>query len=146
MNLKVLRNYRAQIEDVLKMELAGRHRDLDRTQAECARLAALADHNAHQYMTGVEAGIPSSEAAGQYAGLEGLAAQLKLAEEDVARAQARCDDKRAEVLKAARETEKLDLLWERQQQRQRRVQDRREQQAADESAARRFGRAARKPS
>ncbi len=146
MNLKLLRNYRAQIEDVLKAELAGLHGNLDRAQAECVQLAARVDQDARQYMAEAEAGISSSAAAGQYAGLEGLAAQLKLAEEDLARAQERWDDKRAAVLEAARETKKLDLLWDRQQQRQRRMQDRQEQQAVDESAARRFGRALRKPS
>ena len=67
-----------------------------------------------------------------------LTVQIDRAEEDLDRLRDEAEQKRAEVLAAARETKRMDLLWQRRRDRQRRIERRREQAAMDESAARRF--------
>ena len=80
------------------------------------------------------------EAAQRYESIEGLTEQVRRMDSAVARAREECERKRAEVVEAARETQKLELLWERHITRTRRAQERREQQTLDESAARRHQR------
>ena len=138
MNLEALRNYRRQIEESLRAELALLQRNLDLAVGERHRLEALAEEGATEYLSAAEAGVRSAEASQRYEALDGLAAKIRSVDEQFARAQQECDVKRGEVVDAARETKKLELLWQRKLRKERREQVRREQRAVDESAARRF--------
>ncbi len=137
-NLRGLRNYQAQIEDALRAELAALQRSLDGALAEQARLETFLDEDTRRYLAEAEAGIEPEQASRRYEGFAGLAAEVRSAQDAVTQAQIECDRKRAEILEAARETQKLDLLLERQTRRERRARLRREQQMLDESAAQRY--------
>ncbi len=138
MNLRVLRRYHAQIEESLRAELALIQRETTEAEEVRRRVVALVDHDVQRYLDDMANGLSPDETVARYARFEELALQIEREDEFIARAQERAEQKRAEVLAAARETKRMDLLWQRQQRRQRQLDLRREQQAMDEAAARRY--------
>lgn len=138
MNLRVLRRYHAQIEESLRAELALIQRETTEAEEVRRRVMALVDHDVQRYLDDMAHGLSPDETVARYARFEELALQIEREDDFIARAQERAEQKRADVLAAARETKRMDLLWQRQQRRQRQLHLRREQQAMDEAAARRY--------
>ncbi len=137
MNLTVLRTYRAQLEDRLQAELAQLTESLHETETRRVQLEAEADAKAQAYLRKSQAGMTPGEAEDHYAAMDVLAGLIAQARQQEAHIQAVRKQKQADVLDAARERKKLDILADRQQQERRLRQERQVQRLLDEVAGRR---------
>lgn len=138
MKLAVLRSYREQVEDTLRVELAAVEQALGAAVENLRRLEAEAEHHAKLYLTDVRTGLKADEVVWRYADFGALTEAVRQAQEAVEAARQRRDQKLGEVLEASREKKKLELLERRDDLRAQRELDRREQRAGDEVAGRRF--------
>jgi flagellar export protein FliJ len=138
MKLGTLRNYREQVEEALRVELAAVEQALSSALEHLRRLEAETETSAKLYVTDVRTGLMADEVVQRYADLETLTLAVRKAQEAVEEVCRRRDQKMGEVLEASREKKKLELLEQRDDLRAQRELDRREQRASDEVAGRRF--------
>lgn len=138
MKLAVLRSYREQVEEVLRVELAAMERRLSAALEDLRRLETEAGGDAKRYLADARAGLTADEVVERYAELDALADAIRRAHKAVEKARSQRDQKMGEVLEASREKKKLELLERRHDLRAQQESDRREQRATDEVAGRRF--------
>jgi flagellar export protein FliJ len=137
MNLAMLRTYRTQVEEALQMELAELQNLLQAEQAARGRLEEAAEAGAAEYLDSIRHGMTVDDAMTRQTKLDALVYALRRAEAAATEAERRCEQKMMELLDAARERKKVEILEERQAQVQRRMTKRREQAVMDEAAGRR---------
>jgi len=140
MNVAALKNYRAQLEEGLRLELANLERKLQAAEEGLARVQAAADAGARSYLDDAVAGLTADEVVNRFEAWEGLAAAIRNAQDVVAEAHRLRDEKVRDVLEMSREKKQLELLEERETQRRRREDERRDQRTTDEAAAVRHSR------
>lgn len=138
MNLGVLLNYRSQVEEALRTELSGMQGVLHEAEAVVRELEGLAEKESIQYLVDVQAGLAAEEVVGRQGELEALADRIRRAKAAVLESQQRCGEKLGEVLAAAQERRKLELLDARRQRRVESDANRQEQHDLDELAGRRY--------
>ena len=138
MNLTSLRHYRRQLEDILRIELSVLERALEASVARSATLQESVECATDRFQSALVQGLSCNEMVDRTHELEGLTMTAQHALKTVTEARERWDQKRAEVVEAARERKTLELLAQRRSH-QRMVRLRRlEQQALDEAAHIRF--------
>lgn len=138
MNISALTTYRAQLEDMLRIEVERLAQRLRDAESRRARLEAQANAKARAFAQRTRLGITAGEAVEEYETLEGLARSIRQAERAAAAVRAEWERKRQELLEASRERRKLELLDQRDQRRRRRTAAQQEQRVIDEVAARRL--------
>jgi flagellar export protein FliJ len=138
MNVGVILKYRSQVEESLRTELSRMQGVLHEAEAIVVELERAAEGEAARYVRDVEGGLTVGEVMGRRAELEALAERIRRAKTTVEEHQARCKGKLDEVLLAAQERRKLELVEQRQQQRTAVETGRQEQQELDELAGRRY--------
>ena len=138
MNLGAILNYRTQIEEALRAELAQMQGVLYEAEALVMELEQAAEHETTKYLREVAQGLGAEEVVGRQNELEALAERIRRAKTTVAEHQQRCSEKLAEVLAAAQERRKLELVDERVQQRAAVESQRVEQRELDELATQRY--------
>lgn len=144
MNLTVLKNYRSQLEEGLRLELAGLDQRLRAAEERLALARAAADEGARSYLTDAEAGLRADEVVGRYEAWEALADAIQRARALVEEAFRLRNEKMREVLEMSRDKKQLELLEAREIRLRRGEEGRREQRAMDEAAAVRHCRDGRK--
>ncbi|HKN88166.1 MAG TPA: flagellar FliJ family protein [Nitrospiraceae bacterium] len=138
MNVTSLRHYRRQLEDILRAELSVLERALEASVARRSDLQASVDRAADRFQSALDQGLSCDEMIDRTRDLEGLTMTARHALKTVTDARDRWEQKRGEVVEAARERKTLELLEQRRSH-QRMVRLRRlEQQALDEAAHIRF--------
>lgn len=135
MNLTMLRQYRGQLEEGLRLELAALDRRLHEAEERLTEVQAAADAGARSYLEEAKAGVRADEVVGRYEAWEALETAIRQAREVVAEAQHLRNEKLREVLDMSRDKKQLELLEAREIRLRRREEDRREQRAMDEAAA-----------
>ncbi|WP_447973788.1 flagellar FliJ family protein [Nitrospira sp. Kam-Ns4a] len=138
MNLAVLRTYRAQLEQTLRVERVAVEQALKQALAERARLEAAAEQDAQRALAAARAGLPADEVAGRYVLMEGMTEAIAKARAAVAEAHRHWTEKMAEALEAARERKKLEALERRRAAGERRRAAAAAQRHLDEAAGRQF--------
>lgn len=138
MNLSVLRTYRAQLEETLRVELAELQRAVEQELAARRRFEEECEADACRFLAQASEGMTVDEAFMRQVRLDALTDSIRQAHEAVEEAQRRWDRKLAEVMDASRETKKIEILEKREALSQRQREKRREQGALDEAAGRRF--------
>lgn len=144
MNLTVLKNYRGQLEEGLRLELAGLDQRLRAAEESLALARAAADEGARSYLTDTKAGLTADEVIGRYEAWESLADAIRRAQAAVEETLRLRNEKMREVLEMSREKKQLELLEAREARLRRGEEGRREQRAMDEAAAVRHCRDGRK--
>jgi flagellar export protein FliJ len=143
MNLTALRHYRRQLEDILRAELAVLERALQTSAARSLDLNQTVAQTAEAFQAALCRGLSGDEMIDRTRELESVTIAARHAVTLVAEARQRWEQKRADVLEAARERKTLEFLESRRlQQRMTRLR-RLEQQGLDEAAHIRFLRSAR---
>ena len=138
MNLTALKHYRRQFEDILRAELSVLEGTLEASVARCADLEQSADRAADLFQSALCQGLSCDEMIDRTRDIEHLTVAVRHAVTTVEEARERWEQKRAEVIEAARERKTLELLEQRRLH-LRTVRLRRlEQQALDEAAHIRF--------
>jgi flagellar FliJ protein len=138
MNVTALLNYRSQVEQALRSELRNMQGVLQEAIVLVGRLEEVAEKETRQYLQDAAQGLMADQVVGRQVELEALAERIKKARETVLEHQRRCDQKLAEVMTAAQERKKLDVLETRQRRREEAEAAREEQRDIDELAGRRF--------
>lgn len=136
MNAATLRKYHAQLEDVLRAQLAELEATLQAATDVHRRIQAAADFEIARYLDDARQGLTADEAAARYADLDARAEIGRKAVKAINDARQRWEQKQAEVSDAARERKKMEILEKRQAQRRRDAATRAEQRVADEAAGR----------
>lgn len=143
MNLTALTHYRRQLEDMLRAELSVLERALEMAAAHGRALDQTVDQTAEAFQAALCRGLSRDEMIDRTRDIESATVAARHAVTMVAEARARWEQKRADVLEAARARKTLDVLEERRRH-QRVIRLRRlEQQSLDEAAHIRFLRSAR---
>ncbi|MDQ6733052.1 MAG: flagellar FliJ family protein [Nitrospirota bacterium] len=138
MNVTALRHYRRQLEDILRGELSVLEQTLEASVTRKSDLQESADRAADLFQSALCQGLSRDEMIDRTCDIEHLTVAARHAVTMVADARERWEQKRAEVMEAARERKTLELLEQRRLH-QRLVRLRRlEQQALDEAAHIRF--------
>jgi|CXWL01.1.fsa_nt_gi flagellar export protein FliJ len=138
MNFTVLQRYHHQIEEALRIEVEILRRELNEAQECVGRLQKASDRDTQRFVAQTYEGVSSHEMVSRYAEFDGAMTTIRQAQHRLAKAGQRWNDKMAEVLKAAQESRRFDLLAEQQAKREQTQELRREQQLMDEAAARRM--------
>ena len=138
MNLGVLLNYRSQVEEALRAELSRMQGVLHEAEAVVRELEGLAEKESTRYLVDVQTGLAAEEVVGRQGELEALADRIRRAKTAALESQQGCREKLGEVLAAAQERRKLELVDARQQRRAESDANRQEQHALDELAGRRY--------
>ena len=143
MNLGALTHYRRQLEDMLRAELSVLERALEMAAAHARALDQTVDQTAEAFQAALCRGLSGDEMIDRTLEIERATVAARHGLAMVGEARARWEQKRAEVLEAARARKTLDVLEERRRH-QRVLRLRRlEQQSLDEAAHIRFLRSAR---
>ncbi|TAJ08998.1 MAG: hypothetical protein EPO61_07375 [Nitrospirae bacterium] len=143
-NLTVLKNYRGQLEEGLRLELASLDQRLRAAEESLALVRAAADEGARSYLTDAKAGLTADEVVGRYEAWEALADAIRRAQAVVEEAHRLRSEKMREVLEMSRDKKQLELLEAQEARLRRGEEGRREQRAMDEAAAVRYRRGGRK--
>jgi len=138
MNVTALRHYRRQLEDILRAELFVLERTLEASVARQSDLQESADRAADLFQSALCQGLPRDEMIDRTRDLEVLTVAVRQALTMVANARAQWEQKRAEVMEAARDRKTLELLEQRRMHQRMARSRRQEQQALDEAAHSRF--------
>lgn len=138
MNLSALRHYRRQLEDMLRVEVSVLERALEAEAVYCRDLQQSADRAANGYQEAFRHGLTPSQLFERSLEVEGLNHTIQQAALSFEAARQRWEQKRSEVIEAARERKTLDLLDQRRMRLRLTRQKRLEQQALDEAAHTRF--------
>lgn len=138
MNLTVLKRYRGQLEEGLRLELAALDQRCQAAEESLARVQAAADEGAHSYLADAKAGLTADEVVGRYEVWESLEAAIRQARAAVADAQRLRNEKLREVLDMSRDRKQLELLEAREIRLHRQAEGRREQRTMDDTAAVRY--------
>ena len=138
MNVSVIRTYRAQVEDTLRVELAELQRAVQVEQEAQQFLLDEVETATGEFIKMAKDGMTVDEASAQQGRLDALAQSVCKAREAIAAAQRRYDQKLAEVTEASRERKKLEILEEREAMRKTKREQQREQAALDQAAGVRF--------
>lgn len=138
MNLTALRHYRRQLEDILRAELSVLERTLEASVARQSDVQASADRAADLFQAALCQGLSCDEMIERTRDLEGLTVAVRHALAIVAEARERWEQKRTEVMDAARERKTLELLEQRRMHQRLARLRRLEQHALDEAAHIRF--------
>lgn len=138
MKLDVILKYRTQVEEALRKELSRMQGVLYEAEALVHELEQAAEREAARYLRDVEQGLGADEVLGRQGELEVLADRIRRAKAMVAEHHQRCGQKLEEVLAAAQERRKLELVEERQERRALVEASREEQRGLDELASRRY--------
>ncbi|MGH7232036.1 MAG: flagellar export protein FliJ [Nitrospiraceae bacterium] len=139
MNLKIMRNYRSQLETMLRAELVELERALETAIRKRRTLMDRADADLRQFFGTGQGPLGADETALRYTVWEQLGEAIRHFDEMIVHARTRRDVKQAEMVEAAREAKKLDILVQRQARRLRLEELRQDQRALDEAASRRHG-------
>lgn len=138
MNLAALRHYRRQLEDMLRAELSLLERALETAVAHSRVLDQTIVQTAEAFQAALCRGLSGDEMIDRTHEIESVTVVARQAVARVMEARVRWEEKRADVLEAARARKTLDVLEERRRQ-QRMIRLRRlEQQSLDEAAHIRF--------
>ena len=143
MNLTALRHYRRQIEDMLRAELSILEGALEASAARSRDVNQTVRQTAEGFQAALCRGLSGNEIIDRTHELEGVTMAARHAVTLVAEARERWEQKRADVLEAARERKTLEFLEARRRQQRMARLRRVEQQAVDEAAHVRFLRSAR---
>ena len=139
MKLNAVRRYRAQVEDLLRMDLLRARQNLQDAEAACLTLDAQARLTAERYMAKASTGIALEEFLEWQVTCDAEAAMLTQALQAEGRCRDEWNQKQHDLRDAMQERRTLDRLAERLRQQQRVVQYRAEQIQMDESARRTSG-------
>jgi hypothetical protein len=138
MNLVVIRNYRSQVEQMLRMELAELEREVERLIAKRRALIDGADQDLRRFFTTAAGAVGANDAAFRYEAWEQQGEVARHIDDMIRQATTRRDLKQADMVAAAREAKKIDVLLTRQARRLRQAELRRDQLTLDEASARRY--------
>ncbi len=139
MKLDAVRRYRAQVEDLLRMDLLHARQNLQDAEAACQALDAQARGTAERYMAKASSGIVLEEFLEWQVTCDAEAVLLTQAWQAECRCREEWHQKQQELQLAMQERRTLDRLAERLRQQQRVIQYRAEQSQMDESARRTSG-------
>lgn len=137
MNLALLRTHREREEGQLQAELAQVAQALQETETARLRLEAEAEGKARAYLEVSRIGMTIGDATAYYAAMDSLATLIARTSRQEARLREKWHQKQTELLEAARERKKLDILVDRQRQKRLLQQERQAQRLSDETAGRR---------
>lgn len=138
MNLSALKQYRRQLEDILRVEVSVLERALEDSVLHRREIQQTADRATECFQQAIHQGLTPSNFFERSLEMEGHDDALRHASLAVDAARQRWEQKRSEAIEAARERKTLDLLDQRRM-RARTIRLRRlEQQALDEAAQTRF--------
>jgi flagellar export protein FliJ len=138
MNIAALRQYRRRLEDMLRAELTVLERALEESGVRCRDLHRTANHAADRYHAELREGLSCDEIIDRTREIDGLTAASRRAAAEMGYARERWEQKRSDVVEAARERKTLELLEQRRMRQQMSRLRRLEQQAIDEAAHLRF--------
>ena len=136
MKLDAIRRYRAQVEDVLHMDLLRARQTLQDAETTCHTLDAQMRMTAERYFAKVSAGMALEDFLEWQATFEAEAALLTQARQTESRLRDVWSQKQHELREAMQERRTLDRLAERGRLQQQALQDRVEQLQMDEAARR----------
>lgn len=136
MKLDAVRRYRAQVEDVLRMDLLRARQNLQDAEAVCQALGAQTQVTVERYFAKVSAGMPVEEFLEWQATCDAEAALLTQARQAEARLRDEWNRKQQDLRDAMQERRTLDRLAERLRLQHQAVQHRVEQTQMDEAARR----------
>ena len=136
MKLDAARRYRAQVEDVLRMELLRARQNLQDAETACHALAAQMQVTAEQYFVKTSAGMALEEVLEWQATFDAEAAMLTQARQLEGRFRGEWNQKQNDLRDAMRDRRTLDRLAERLRLQHRVLQYRIEQMQMDEAARR----------
>ena len=139
MKLDAVRRYRAQVEDLLRMDLLHARQNLQDAESACQALDAQARMTAERYVAKASSGIALEEFLEWQVTCDAEAAMLTQAWQAECRCREEWHQKQQELQMAMQERRTLDRLAERFRQQQRVIQYRAEQLQMDESARRTSG-------
>lgn len=139
MKLDAVRRYRAQVEDVMRMELLLARQKLQDAEATCQVLGVQAQATVERYLVEVRAGMPVEECFEWQATCDAEDALLTHARQVEGRLRDEWHRRQQDLRDAMQERRTVDRLAERQRQQQRVMQYRAEQMQMDESARRTSG-------
>jgi flagellar export protein FliJ len=143
MNLAALRQYRRRLEDMLRAELSVLERALETSIAHSRAVEQAVVRAGEEFQIALCRGLSGDEMIDRTQGIANVTVAARHAASMVTEATVRWEQKRADVLEAARARKTLEVLEERRQQ-QRMIRLRRlEQQSLDETAHIRFLRSVR---
>ncbi|MEW6246992.1 MAG: flagellar export protein FliJ [Nitrospirota bacterium] len=137
MTITRLKNYCAQQERALRIELEALEQQLQQAEARRVVLESEVGAVAHAYVQSAKSGVTAREAVQQHEALDGLARLIQRAKNRAAALRTEWERKQQEVLEAARERRKLEILEERHERQRRRAVEQQEQRLMDEVAGRR---------
>jgi len=138
MNVTSLRHYRRQLEDMLRAELSVLERTLEVSVARKTDLQESVDRAADRFQSALGRGLSCDEMIEQARDLEGRTVAAQHALTLMTDARERWEQKRADVIEAARDRKTLELLEQRRLLQRMQRLNRLEQQALDEAAHIRF--------
>jgi flagellar export protein FliJ len=141
MKWQALRNYREQIAEGLRAEVAALQRALADAQDAHRRAQARSEDAYQRYVDRARAGATPAEMMAEHDAVMAAGQDVRLARAVVDTAAARRDAKMAELLEAMRGHKQIVLLEERALRRRRAEQEQALARAIDEVAGRRHGRA-----
>lgn len=134
MRLEVLRRYRAQAEESVRLELAEVDARLATMARERAQRRQVADAQAAAYLASTRRGGDAVELAMAYQAWEGLEHEVKRAESLLVRTAEERERKQTELAIAIRERKQMDMLAQRQARQRERIARRGEQREMDDFA------------
>ncbi|MDH4188075.1 MAG: flagellar FliJ family protein [Nitrospira sp.] len=140
MKLDAVRRYRAQVEEVLRMELLVSYQNLQDAELLCRSLDARMRMTSERYAAKASAGMAVEEFMEWQAVSDAEAAMLVQARQDEVRLRDEWSRKQQDVREAMQERRTLDRLAERMRQQQQVAQHHIEQLQMDEAARRTGGR------
>jgi len=136
MKLDAIRRYRAQVEDVLRMDLLQARQNLQDVENLCQALDAQTQESVEQYSAKVSAGMALEEFIEWQATFDSEAALLAQARQTEGRLRNVWGQKQQELREAMQERRTLDRLAERVRIQEQAVRNRAEQMQMDEAARR----------
>ena len=136
MKFDAIRRYRAQVEDVLRMDLLQARQNLQEVENLCLALEAQTQESSAQYSSKVSAGMALEEFVEWQTTFDAEAALLTQARQTEGRLRGVWTQKQQDLREAMQERRTLDRLAERVRLQEQAARDRVEQMQMDEAARR----------
>lgn len=136
MKLDAIRRYRAQVEEIVRMELLVSRQNLQDAEATCQALDAQTGVMAERYCANASAGMALEDFIGWQATFDAEAALFTQARQVEVRLREEWNQKQHDLRDAMQERQTLDRLAERVRLQQQALRDRVEQMQMDEAARR----------
>ena len=134
MRLEALCRYRAQVEDLVRLELAELDHRLHAAAARHEEKRRHVDSAAVRYTNGSKSGLAVSDTTWQYHAWEAATQEQARVEDELSRARHVRDAKQAELVLAIRERKQMEILVQRRARQLQLRQRRREQREMDDFA------------